>query len=437
MRANRSPERAGALVLGANYRGLGVVRSLGRRGVPVWLCCSDEHRVACASRYTRRHLTWPGGDESQQIEFLLQLGRYLLRGWALFPTCDETAALLARHRAVLEQYFRVAAPAPEAMRVAYDKRETHALAAEVGVDQPWTIFPGHRADVEALRCEFPVVLKPAFKSDSNRFTAAKAWRVDSHSELVARYEEACTLVPSDVLMIQELVPGTVGAQLSYAALCVDGEAIVSASALRVRQQPMEFGKASSHVRTIDDGDAAAQARRLLRALRFTGIVEVEFKRDARDGRPKLLDINARAWGWHSLCARAGIDFPWLQWQLLHGCVPASGRARPSVRWVRMSTDLPTAAREIRAGRLRFGEYVRSLRPPLETAIYAPDDPLPALVDLPFLALLAARRALGAPRLLSAASRLPGAAGYCAQCGDEADGRDDRAGDDRGGRALVR
>jgi predicted ATP-grasp superfamily ATP-dependent carboligase len=397
MRAKRSPERRGALVLGANYRGLGVVRSLGRRGLPVWLCLTDEHRVACASRYARRSLSWPSEDEAQQVGHLLELNRrYGLGGWVLFPTCDETAALLARHRGVLEQHFLVAAPTSEVMRVAYDKRDTHALAAEIGLDQPWTIFPAHRRDVEAIECDFPVVLKPAFKADSNRFTAAKAWRVDSRSELLARYDEALTLVPPHVLMIQELVPGTVAAQLSYAALCVGGEAIATASAIRARQQPMDFGKASCHVQTTEDGDAAAQARRLLRALRLTGIVEVEFKRDARDGRPKLLDINARAWGWHTLCARAGVDFPWLQWELLNGRVPAPARARPSVRWVRMSTDVPTAVREIRAGRLPAHEYLRSLRPPLETAIFAPDDPLPALFDLPFLALLGARRALTTP-----------------------------------------
>jgi predicted ATP-grasp superfamily ATP-dependent carboligase len=374
------------------------VRSLGRRGVPVWLCRSDEHRVACSSRYVQRAPIWPRRDGAQQVEYLLELAlAHGLRGWALFPTCDETAVLLARHRPVLERCFLVAAPASEAMKVAYDKRETHALATKLGIDQPRTSFPADRADVEALECDFPVVLKPAFKESTNRFTAAKAWRVDSHAELLARYDEACTLVPPEILMVQELVLGTGAAQLSYAALAVDGEPIASASAVRLRQQPMDFGKASSHVQTIEDGDAAAQARRLLGALNYTGVVEVEFKRDSRDGRPKLLDINARIWGWHTLCARAGVDFPWLQWQLLQGRRPAPTRARSGVRWVRLSTDLPTAAQEIRARRLSPGAYLRSLRPPLEEAIYARDDPLPALVDLPFLGLLAAQRAFGPHR----------------------------------------
>jgi D-aspartate ligase len=285
----------------------------------------------------------------------------------------------------------VAAPPASAMEVAYDKRATHALATELGVPQPRTRFPAGRAEVAALECEFPVILKPAFKHDDNRFTAAKAWRVESRRELLARYDEACSLVPPHVLMIQEFVPGGGRAQLSYAALCRDGEPLASVSAVRLRQQPMDFGKASSCVETAPDGDAAEAARRLLRAMRFTGLVELEFKRDACDGLPKLLDINARVWGWHTLCARAGVDFPWLHWQLVHGRSPHPAQARAGVRWVRMSTDLPTVLREVRAGRMPLRDYVWSLRPPLEGAIFASDDPLPAAVDLPHLALIAQRR----------------------------------------------
>jgi D-aspartate ligase len=387
------PERPGALVLGANYRGLGVVRSLGRRGIPVWVVTTDEHRVACASRYARQTVDWPHGGELRQLDHLLTLARvHTLDGWTLIPTCDDTMRLLARNRDSLERHFLVAAPTEPQMEAAYDKRVTHALASRVDVHQPRTAFPAGPAEVDALECSFPVVLKPAFKPGANAFTAAKAWRADSRDELNTRYREASSLVPPHLLMVQEFVPGSGGSQLSYAALCVDGEPVADVSAVRLRQQPMDFGKASSYVETVPHGDAATAARRLLRELRFDGLVEVEFKRDARDGLPKLLDINARVWGWHTLCARAGVDFPWLQWQVLHGRPLPQVDARAGVRWVRMSTDLPTAVGEIRARRMPLRAYLRSLRPPVEEAIYAPDDLMPALIDLPYLALLAARRA---------------------------------------------
>jgi D-aspartate ligase len=401
MPAHQAAESRGALVLGANYRGLGIVRSLGRRGVPVWVCRSDEHLVGMASRYVRRRLGWPSGNESRQVDFLRQLAeRHQLGGWAVFPSDDETAALLARHRERLAEPYLLAAPSWEAMRVAYDKRLTHAAASELAIDQPRTWFPAGRDDVAAIECDFPAILKPTYKVASNRFTDAKAWRVENRDELLRRYDEARGLVPAEVLMVQELIPGRGDTQLSYAALCDDGSVVASVSAVRLRQQPMDFGKASSYVQTTRDGEAAVAACRLLARLRFTGIVEVEFKRDARDGRAKLLDINARAWGWHTVCARAGVDFPWLQWRFLHGERIEPRTARPDVRWVRMSTDLPTAAGEVRGGRMSWRKYLESLRPPVEFAIYASDDPLPAVVDLPVLAGLAMRRARAgrAPRV---------------------------------------
>jgi len=130
---------------------------------------------------------------------------------------------------------------------------------------------------------------------------------------------------------------------------------------------------------------------MLSALGFTGIVEVEFKRDVRDGKLKLLDINPRAWGWHSLGRAAGVDFPYLLWLMLRGEDLPRIRGRAGVRWVRALTDLPTALGEIRAGRLSIGAYLLSLRGPIEFAILAADDPMPAIAEVPAALMLAWRR----------------------------------------------
>jgi len=81
---------------------------------------------------------------------------------------------------------------------------------------------------------------------------------------------------------------------------------------------MDFGRASTFVETVDDPAASTTAIRLIEALRYTGIAEVEFKRDRRDGKLKLLDINPRVWGWHSLCGFAGVDYPYLLWLMTIG-----------------------------------------------------------------------------------------------------------------------
>lgn len=388
----------GAVVTGASYRALAVVRSLGRRGVPVRLLRTDEHALAGHSRYAAARPGWAERDERGRVRLLRELAqRERLAGWALIPTHDEEAALIARHHAELATVYRLTTPPWETLRHAYDKRCTHALAERLGLDQPWTLFPRSAADLAAVGDRFPVVVKPSFKATANRLTTDKAWRVDDADALRRRYAEACALVDPDIVMVQELVPGDGAAQLSYAALCRDGEVLAGLAARRMRQYPMDFGRASSYVETVEDPGPERAARRLLGALRWTGIVEVEFKRDARTGADKLLDVNPRAWGWQSLCGRAGVDFPYLLWRLAHGDPVPGARSTAGVRWVRMSTDLLAAAGELRAGRLSLRSYARSLRRPLEFAVFARDDPLPALLG-PLVAarLITARRLAGRP-----------------------------------------
>jgi predicted ATP-grasp superfamily ATP-dependent carboligase len=393
---SRSPDRrpsdgAGALVIGGNYRGLGVVRSLGRRGIPVWVL-TDEHLIAATSRYARRSVPWPALGEAGQVGYLLDLGaRRRLDGWAIFPTGDEDAALLARNHAALAERFLLTTPPWKVLRWAYDKRLTYRLAAELGVAYPWTRHPCGREEAAALDCAYPVILKPAFKESVNSFTRDKAWLAEGREALLARYDEACGLAPPDVIMVQELIPGGGEAQFSYAALCVDGRPRASLTARRTRQHPVDFGRSSSYVETVDLPDIEEPSRRLLAAMRYTGLVEVEFKYDSRDGRYKLLDINPRVWGWHSLGRRAGVDFPYLLWQALRDGPAPEVRARPGVRWVRAVTDLPAVAHEIWRGRMSLRDYFRSLRGPLECAIFALDDPLPALLEAPLLSYIAWRR----------------------------------------------
>ena len=288
---------SGALVIGGDYQGLGIVRSLGRRGIPVWVL-DDKRSIAAVSRYTRRTLAWPT-DERRQRDYLLALGkRHHLDGWVVYPTRDETVGMLAREHAALAERYRLATPPWEITRWAYDKRLTHELAAEAGVDAPWTRYPTSRDEVAALDCAFPVIIKPAIKEHFYQHTHAKAWRVDDRAALLARYDEACALLAPDErdeIMVQELIPGGGEAQFSFAALCHDGAVLASLAARRWRQHPMDFGHSSTYVETVEQLEVEAAGTALLRAMRYSGLAEVEFKRDPRNGRYKVLDVNARTW----------------------------------------------------------------------------------------------------------------------------------------------
>jgi len=392
--AQESRNGIGAIVTGADYRALGVVRSLGRRGIPVWVLKKANYPLAGASRYARYSLVWPDGEEARRAEFLLNLAVSRgLKGWVLFSTNDNAVGLVARHHTSLAQQFRVTTPPWEVLRPLCDKWLLYQLAEGLDIDQPSTICPRDRDELAKLNCTFPVIVKPTIREAENPLTTAKAWRVDDRDSLLARYDEACALMSPNQIMIQELMPGGGESQFSYGALCLDGHPLASVTARETRQFPTDFGRFSTHVETVEERGVIEPAIRLLAAVRYSGLVEVEFKRDPRDGRFKVLDVNPRVWGWHTLSKRCGVDIPHLLWLLLRGESFSQLHGRAGQRWMHMSSDMSVAIREILSGRLSLRDYARSLRRPLESAIFAWDDPLPGLLDLPLFAGTLGKRVL--------------------------------------------
>jgi D-aspartate ligase len=185
-------------------------------------------------------------------------------------------------------------------------------------------------------------------------------------------------------MIQEIIPGGGECQFSFAAACLDGKVHAFLTARRTRQIPMDFGRASTFVETMDVPEIIDPSTRMIADIGLTGLVEIEFKQDPRTNKFKLLDVNSRSWGWHSIAAAAGVDFPYLVWQLAQGEEVEFAQGRAGVRWVRLTTDLSVAGREVLGGRIPLRTYLKSIRPPVEGPVSAKDDPLPTLMELPLL-----------------------------------------------------
>ena len=114
-------------------------------------------------------------------------------------------------------------------------------------------------------------------------------------------------------MVQEIIPGGGRTQYSFAAFCKEGRILSSMTARRTRQYPIDYGLGSSFVEALPVPALLEFAEKLLEYMHVTGMVEVEFKFDERDQQYKLLDINLRPWGWHTLCIACGLDFPYIQY----------------------------------------------------------------------------------------------------------------------------
>jgi len=162
-------------------------------------------------------------------------------------------------------------------------------------------------------------------------------------------------------------------------------------AWRRRQHPPEFGRASTFVETVDVPVIEELSLRFLRAIDYYGLVELEYKLDPRDGQFKLLDVNARTWGYHTLGLRAGVDFPYLLLLDQLGGSAATCRSQPGVQWIRLVTDVPTCILEMLSGRLAWREFLRSLTTFEIESVFCREDFLPGLVELALVPYLYVRR----------------------------------------------
>jgi D-aspartate ligase len=384
----------GAVVIGGGCQGLGIARSLGKRGIPVCLV-DDEISIARASRFVRgtvrvRDLRT---EEALLDALALAHGRLGLSGWVLYPTREENVASIAANRDVLGRDFRVPTPELASIRHAWDKREMYGLAERLSIPVPRMWFPRSEEDLAAIEVDNPVVLKPAIKEHFFYATQAKAWRADTAAELLDAFRRATEIVPASEVIIQEMIPGGGDQQYAYCAFFREGGPVASMTVRRHRQHPSDFGIASTYVETISMAELAEPSCRFLTAIGYYGLVELEYKRDPRDGVCKLLDVNARTWGYHSLGGPAGVDFPYLLFRDQIGAPVQEAHARPGVRWIRLATDVPNALRDIWTGRLRPGEYLRSLRGLNTEAVFSLKDPLPGLCEIALLPYLAVKRGL--------------------------------------------
>ena len=383
----------GAVVIGGDYQGLGIVRSLGRQGIPVCVV-DDEYSISRFSRYATRFVSVPDlRNERAAVDRLIEIGkRGGLDGWILYPTREELVAALSHNREELSQVFRVPTPDWETVKWAWDKRNTYRLAQELGIPTPVTHYPeniGQLSQLDSLAP--PFALKPAIKEHFVYATKAKAWRANNHSELRSLYQKASALAGDGEIMVQELIPGGGTQQFSYCAFFRKGEAVGKMVARRRRQHPLEFGRASTYVESVDVPILEEFSERFLRAIDYYGLVEIEYKLDPRDSQYKLLDVNARTWGYHSLGAKAGVDFSYMLYADQVGLPVPVSRGRAGVTWVRTTTDIPAAMTAILRGDTDWKDYLRSIIDCDVEAVFSPRDPLPGLAEIALIPYLAVKR----------------------------------------------
>ncbi|NGZ96900.1 MAG: ATP-grasp domain-containing protein [Nitrospira sp. WS110] len=382
----------GALVVGGDHPGLAVARSLGQRNIPVYVL-EDQLSVSQWSRYVSRVIRVEDirGDRAT-VDAVMEVGhRFGLKGWVLFPTRDEHVGAFSRFREELSKFFRVTTPAWETTQWAWDKKNSYDLAEKVGIPVPKTWTIRNSGELQALYGHLPLAIKPAIKERFFYATGAKAWRANTPEELNHLFSRASLHISAPEILIQEIIPGDGRQQYSFCAFCRNGRVHSSLAARRLRQHPREFGRAATYVETLEMPIIEELSEPFLKHIDYSGLVEIEFKQDIRDGQYKLIDVNARTWGFVSIGWPAGVDFPYLLFADQLGLPIEQSRGRSEVGWMRVVSDVPTALLDLVSGHLSLRTYFSSLVNTRVESVFAKGDPLPAVAELVLLPYLVAKK----------------------------------------------
>jgi predicted ATP-grasp superfamily ATP-dependent carboligase len=357
-------QASSVFVTDASYHNaLAAVRALGQDGFQVTAAEKDDVRSASVlsfwSRYCGRRLRYPDpsfGEERavQALASHFELHEYT----AALPIGLAMTGLFVHHR----ERLRVPSllPSRASFDVAADKKQTFALAAELGVPSPRTLPAARWSEIEP-----PIVFKHRRSGAVVAGTleqAAAAW------ELIAAV--------SDEYLAQEYVPGENG--YGYFGFYRDGRERAYFMHSRMLQFPREGGP-SVVARSIYDERLRELGRTLLDALGWEGVAMVEFKRSERDGEYYLMEINPKFWGSLDLAIASGCRFPtWIVDALAGGPAPTPGAYRTGVIY---QCTVPIGVRTF----VRYPEFRRTFLRNLASRSVKSDlqwrDPLPFAVGL--------------------------------------------------------
>ena len=380
-----------AVVAYMSYLGLGLVRALGREGVPVFALDPKPDALGMNSRYCTPVVT-PDikEDEERYLDFLLDFGSKLPSKAVLFPTGDPTVVLFSRARDELARYYHYVAPDHETVLKLLTKDGLDAVAREHGIPAPRTVIPRDRAEVERAAAElaYPVILKPAEshawkKREITEIigVGTKVIPCENAETLLANYDRIAQHDPA--MIIQEVIPGE-DERLLYFCFYLnrEGEPLGIFAGRKCRVLPPGFGSAS-YVESVEDPALTDVALRLLRAVGYRGLGGVEFKLDPRDGKYKLIEFNVRFGLWDALGARCGVNLAHIAYRDALGLpVEPRLRYRTGVKWVSFQRDLSAFKLYRRQGKMSLGRWLRSLAGEKMWAVFAWDDLAPFLASAP-------------------------------------------------------
>jgi len=361
-----------------HHGGLGIIRSLGRLGIPVYTVAEDHLIPAATSRYLTGSFVWNASDlpTPQMLDALARIARKLNKPAILIPTDDLAAILMAEESTTLRQWFVFPEIVPGTLRTLADKQMLYTLCRQIGVPCPNTRCPTSISDINefADSAKFPIVAKAAGRWLNPDLRVSV---VHSKRELVDVWHRAENSQKPN-LLIQEYIP--YGEDWFFHGYCNGtSDCLAGFTGVKLRSFPPHAGMTTLG-RSVTNDVLSHQAEALLKAISYAGIMDLDYRFDQRDQQYKLLDFNPRIGAQFRLFVDDnGLDVARALYRDLTGEVVRRSRQVDGRVFVAEPDDLRSSMNYLSRGDLSAYAWLRSFKGQKEFAWFNWDDPLPFLM----------------------------------------------------------
>ena len=311
----RRPLPAAVVAGGGGASRTAALRSLARVGAPVVAVGYDAaHRLRSRSAFPVL-APCPNAAPEEFVDLLLELAGVIGRPSPVFPLEGDALDVIAAARERLGERYRYPFPPWDDVSASRARRRQLEAARALGIPTP------RSAEAPTDELGFPVLVTPSDAAGFRRRFRAPSFRCATRAALDEAFTRARDFDP----IVEEVVPtrslSSVGSYLAD-----DGEALAVFCVRGFARPGRVVGR--RHLEVTASEELVERALALLRDLALSGLAQVNFVRDERDGSEKLSTVELRLSRWHAVAAAAGIDLLRVSyWDLLGARLSAAPARR--------------------------------------------------------------------------------------------------------------
>jgi D-aspartate ligase len=361
-----------------DHHGLGVTRSLGRLGIPIYGICPYVRASGFLSRYFIKRIICNVDDQpvEQTVQHLLALGKSIGKKSVLVATSDKSAVLIADFASALKEYFIFPNVSSKLIRSLVDKKGLYFLLKQHGIPTPEAFFPKSRNDVKEYlkQANFSLMLKGIDGHVAKKVSGKRMFITRTNEELLSLYDQFEDF-SSPNFMLQEYIEDSTSWMFN-GYFNEHSECLFGITGKKIRQHPSKTGVTSLGI-CINNETIIETTKQFTKKIGYSGPVDVDYLFDKRDGKYKIIDFNPRIGATFRLfVADNDLDVMQAEYLDLTGQqVPASHIVQGR-KWIVEDYDVISSLKDVREKKLSFYQWARSLNGVQESAWFARDDLFP-------------------------------------------------------------